>query len=56
MKKIGDRVAKGETLYRVHAEHRADFGFAAELTRKASGYTITPPRDLPVAESVTFEL
>lgn len=39
-RKIGDRVKKGEPLYRVHADVAADFEFARSLAARASGYTI----------------
>ncbi len=40
LKKLGDEVAKGEVLYRVHAEYRADYQFARSLTDQKSGYRI----------------
>ncbi len=40
LKKVGDEVAKGEVLYRVHAEYRADYQFARSLTDQKSGYRI----------------
>jgi thymidine phosphorylase len=40
LKKLGDRVEKGEPLYRVHAEYRTDFRFAQELSDQNSGYRI----------------
>jgi thymidine phosphorylase len=43
LKKLGDRVEKGEPLYRVHAEHRSDFKFAQELSDKDTGYRIGRP-------------
>jgi thymidine phosphorylase len=39
-KKLGDKVEKGEPLYRVHAEYQSDFKFAQELSNKNSGYQI----------------
>ena len=40
LKKIGDKVVKGETLYRVHAEFAPDMRFARELCEGDSGYSI----------------
>ncbi len=40
LKKLGDAVAQGEPLYRVHAEFPADFRFARELSDQDSGYRI----------------
>ncbi len=40
LKKLGDAVAQGEPLYRVHAEFPADFRFARELSDQDSGYQI----------------
>ncbi len=40
LKKIGDKVGKGEPLYTIHAEFPADFTFAKNLALKNSGYNI----------------
>ncbi len=40
LKKLGERVAPGEALYRVHAEYRSDFEFARAYAQQNSGYTI----------------
>lgn len=40
LKKIGERVERGEPLYRVHAQHAADQGFARALSARTSGYAI----------------
>ncbi len=40
LKKLGDKVEKGEPLYRIHAEFQADFKFAKNLARHDSGYRI----------------
>lgn len=40
LKHIGDPVTAGEPLYRVHAELRADFEFARNLSQRHSGYCI----------------
>ncbi len=39
-KKLGDPVARGEPLYRIHAAFPADFRFATEMAANASGYRI----------------
>ncbi len=43
LKKLGDTVEKGEPLYRVYAEYKADYNFAKTLTDKDGGYTIGTP-------------
>lgn len=40
LKKLGDPVKQGEPLYRVHAEFKADFRFAQQLSDQNSGYRI----------------
>jgi thymidine phosphorylase len=40
MKKLGDAVAAGEVLYRVHARFEADLGFARALADADGGYRI----------------
>jgi len=40
LKKIGDKVSKGEALYRVHAEFAPDMRFARELCDSDNGYNI----------------
>lgn len=40
LKKIGESVRRGETLYRIHACFAADFKFARELSAEASGYSL----------------
>jgi thymidine phosphorylase len=39
-KKLGDRVQKGEPLYRVYSEFSADRDFARALTERSTGYTV----------------
>ncbi|MCF6251907.1 MAG: thymidine phosphorylase family protein [Methylococcaceae bacterium] len=39
-KKLGDKVTKGEPLFRIHAEFPADFNFAKKLAQQNSGYSI----------------
>ena len=46
MKKLGDAVARGEVLYRVHAEHTTDLEFARDECRRHNGYTIGAPEDI----------
>ncbi len=48
-RKIGDKVRKGEPLYRVHAESAADFQFARTLASRSSGYTIGRADEVPQA-------
>ena len=48
-RKIGDRVKKGEPLYRVHAEVAADFQFARALATRAGGYTVGRADEVPKA-------
>jgi thymidine phosphorylase len=47
MKKLGDPVAKGDVLYRVHAEFPPDLQFARDQSRRNCGYTIGKPEDIP---------
>jgi thymidine phosphorylase len=47
LKKLGDRVEKGEPLYRVHAHFPADFRFARSLIEGDTGYRIGDPADVP---------
>jgi thymidine phosphorylase len=42
-RKLGDPVARGEPLYRVHAEYGSDLAFAREWAARDSGYTIGEP-------------
>ena len=39
-KKLGDPVARGEPLYRIHAAFPADFRFAIQMAERGSGYRI----------------
>ncbi len=48
-RQVGDKVKKGEPLYRVHAEVAADFRFARSLAARASGYTIGRADEVPAA-------
>jgi len=40
LKKLGDKVKKGETLYQIYAEFPADFNFSTNLAQQESGYVI----------------
>lgn len=40
--KAGDKVQRGEPLYRIHATSQTGLGFACELAGESSGYTVTP--------------
>ena len=48
-KKLGDRVEKGEPLYRIHAQYRADSSFAISLCEQNSGYLIGEENQIPKA-------
>ena len=40
--KLGDAVARGQPLYRIHATSRTGLDFARELAGRTSGYTVAP--------------
>jgi thymidine phosphorylase len=40
LRKVGDTVAAGQVLYRVHARYPADLGFARDLALRNSGYLL----------------
>lgn len=40
LRKVGDAVAAGQPLYRIHALYPADLAFARELAVRSSGYTV----------------
>jgi thymidine phosphorylase len=48
-KKLGDKVNKGEPLYRIHAEFPSDFKFAVELSERSSGFQIGNEEQIPKA-------
>jgi thymidine phosphorylase len=50
LRKIGDPVASGEPLYRIHADTMAELQFAREVATRASGFRIG---DAPDAELAT---
>lgn len=39
--KLGDRVRRGDALYRIHAESETGLAFACALAAESSGYTVT---------------
>ncbi len=45
--KLGDAVAAGQPLYRIHAANRSELGFACEVADRASGYAIGAADQLP---------
>ena len=47
LKKLGDPVEKGETLYRLHARFPADFQFASRHAEQDSGYRVGEAQDIP---------
>jgi len=47
LKKMGDPVTEGETLYRIHAEFAADFEFALQLASKDIGFCIADMQPAP---------
>lgn len=48
-KKLGDKVEKGEPLYRIHAEFPSDYKFAKELCERDSGYLVGKEDRIPKA-------
>jgi thymidine phosphorylase len=48
-RKVGDKVKKGEPLYRVHAAVAADFKFARALAARACGYSVGRAGEVPAA-------
>jgi thymidine phosphorylase len=48
-KKLGDKVEKGEPLYRIHAEYPSDFNFALALCQQSNGYSIGEESQIPNA-------
>jgi thymidine phosphorylase len=47
LRKLGDSIQQGEPLYRVHAAYPSDLEFAAQLCRKASGYSLGQAHEVP---------
>jgi len=48
-KKLGDKVKKGEPLYRIYAEFPSDYNFAFELCERNNGYLIGKEDQIPNA-------
>jgi thymidine phosphorylase len=48
-KKLGDKVKKGDSLYRIYAEFPADFEFSKELALRNNGYSIGKAEEIPKA-------
>ncbi len=46
IRKTGDKVTKGEVIYRIHAEFMSDFEFAKKLVAQNDGYTIGKKEDI----------
>jgi thymidine phosphorylase len=46
-RKLGEPVAAGDLLYRVHAVYPSDLAFASQRVAKASGYCIGTPGEIP---------
>ena len=42
LRKVGEAVRKGEPLYRIHAQSETGLGFARDLARDNSGYSVIP--------------
>jgi len=47
MHKLGDTVAEGDILYRVHAEFPSDLDFARQACDKSTGFMIGNPEQVP---------
>lgn len=45
--KLGDTVAQGDALYRVHASYPADLEFARQTTLRSNGYTLGDAQAMP---------
>ncbi len=48
-KKLGEKVKKGEPLYRIYAEFPSDFNFALQLCERNNGYLIGTEDQIPKA-------
>jgi len=49
LRKIGDPVASGEPLYRIHADNMSELNFAREVATRASGFSVGDARDAAAA-------
>ena len=47
LRKLGDTVARGDVLYRVHADYPSDLEFARQAAVRSSGYAIGAADELP---------
>lgn len=47
MHKLGDEVAQGDVLYRVHASYATDLAFAQRAAERANAYCIGSAQDIP---------
>ena len=47
LKRVGDPVARGESLYRIHAVFPADFRFATDMAARHCGISIGRAEDIP---------
>jgi len=46
LKKVGDEVAEGEPLYRLHARFPADYNFARAMVERDTGFTVGREQDI----------
>ncbi len=46
LKKVGNPIKKGDTLYRIYAEFPADFKFAQDLANQDNGYTLSSDQQI----------
>lgn len=47
MKRLGDKVHKGEPLYRIYAEFQSDLQFSQQLCERGNGFTIGDSAEIP---------
>ena len=47
LRKLGDAVAPGDVLYRVHAEFPSDIEFARQACARSNAYTIGLAEEIP---------
>ena len=41
LKKVGDKVSQGESLYRIHSTNSTDFAFANSVIDGGNGYEVS---------------